>query len=167
MNIQKEAAVVLGFGTGSFLAGREDALAVFMGFALLGMVLLFIVNRIAERLDNRVLNFQEAQVRSIRTHLAKFYILQRRKNKSFERRIVELEEVTRTVDAIDRNCKARSGRVDNYLKSLGVLSENQRVIESHFNFRVARIEDKLMIAHDKAVARLTLKGVIKPGEEES
>lgn len=161
----KEVAVVLGFGTGSFLAGREDALAVFLGFALLGMVLLFIVNRISERLDNRILSFQEAQIRSIRTHLAKFYILQRRKNRSFERRVIELEEVTRTVGAIDRNCKMRSLRVDNYYKMMGVVSENQRAIESHFNFRVARIEDKLMIAHDKAVARLALKGILTPEDE--
>lgn len=153
---------VFALGTAAFWNDHQDAVVVFFGFSILILISIFLV----ARLDAKNLRFQEEQVKMLRSHIARFYTTQRRKNKSFERRIVELEEVTRTVDAIESNCQARSQKNDSLRSSIAVLKENQLSIRDHFHARVGVIEYKLTLAHDKAVARLALKGAYDNDKDE-
>lgn len=151
------AVAVLALGTLTFWHDHQDAIIVFFGFSILILAAMFIV----ARMDNRIQNFQEQQVKALRTHIARFYIMQRRRNKSFEHRIIDLEEITRTVESIDRNCAARSARNDALRSSIGALNENQKNMRDHFHERLAKIEYKMTLSHDKAIVQLTLKGVIR------
>lgn len=141
----------------TFWSDHQDAVIVFIGFVLLT----FIAVLLLERLDRRNIAFQEQQVRTLRSHIARFYTIQRRKNRAFEHRLTGLEHITRSVDAIDKNCAARSARNDALRTSIGALNENQHNLRDHFHDRLEKIEYKLTLAHEKAITKLTLKGVLK------
>ena len=151
------AIAVVALGTATFWTDHQDAVMVFAGFVILILGAMFIVSR----MDGRIQHFQEQQVKTLRSHIAHFYVVQRRKNRSFERRIIELEEVTRTINSIERNCALGTATHDDFRMKAGALYDNQLSMRDFFHKRLAEIEYKLSLSHDKAITNLTLKGIFK------
>jgi len=151
------AVAVLALGTVAFWNDHQDAVMIFAGFIVLILGAMFIVSR----MDYRIQHFQEQQIKILRSHIARFYVIQRRKNKSFEHRIISLEELTGTIGTIERNCVAGRATHDDFRLKAGALYDNQLSIRDFFHKRLSEIEFKLSLTHDKAITNLALKNILK------